>query len=131
MIGYITIGVKDVKRAVDFYVNLLEDLGVKVIADRGRLVALGHSMQEPLLAVCIPSNGENANPGNGNMFAIPLPSKEQIDLMYDKAIALGASCEGAPGERASGSYGAYVRDLDGNKMAFFWFSPQMLEQPGH
>ena len=131
MIGYITIGVKDVKKAVDFYCNLLEDLGVKVIADRGRLVALGHSMQEPFLSVCIPSNGETANPGNGNMFAIPLPSKEQINLMYDKAIALGASCEGAPGERASGSYGAYVRDLDGNKMAFYWFSPQMLEQPGH
>ena len=57
MIGYITIGVKDIKKAVDFYVNLLEDLGVKVVADRGRLVALGHSMLEPLLAVCIPSNG--------------------------------------------------------------------------
>jgi predicted lactoylglutathione lyase len=131
MIGYITIGVKDVKKAVGFYVNLLEDLGVKVIADRGRLVALGHSMQEPLLAVCIPSNGETATPGNGNMFAIPMASREQIDLTYNKALALGASCAGAPGERATGSYGAYVQDLDGNKMAFYWFSPELLEQPGH
>ena len=131
MIGYITIGVNDVKNAVDFYENLLEDLGIKVIADRGRLVALGRSMQEPLLSVCIPSNGEAATPGNGNMFAIPLTSKEEIDLIYNKAIVLGASCEGAPGERASGSYGAYVRDPDGNKMVFFWFSPEMLEQPGH
>ena len=116
---------------MDFYCNLLEDPGVKVIADRGRLVGLGRSIQERFLSVCIPSNGETATPGNGNMFAIPLASKEQIDLMYNKAIALGASCEGPPGERASGSYGAYVRDLDGNKMAFYWFSPEMLEQPGH
>ena len=131
MIGYITIGVKDVKKAVDFYVSLLEDLGIKVIADRGRLVALGHSMQEPLLSVCTPSNAETAHPGNGNMFAIPMASREQIDSTYNRALALGASCAGAPGERASGSYGAYVRDLDGNKMAFYWFSPEMLEQPDH
>ena len=48
-----------------------------------------------------------------------------------KAIERVASCEGAPGGRASVCYGAYVQDLSGHQIASFRFSPQMLEQPGH
>jgi predicted lactoylglutathione lyase len=42
-----------------------------------------------------------------------------VDTLYAKAIELGASCEGEPGERIPGFYGAYFRDLDGNKLVFF------------
>ena len=45
---------------------------------------------------------------------------EAIKSIYEKAIALGATDEGEPGERIPGTfYGAYVRDLDGNKLCFF------------
>lgn len=36
-----------------------------------------------------------------------------------KAVALGGSDEGAPGPRGSNFFGAYFRDLDGNKLAAF------------
>ena len=37
-----------------------------------------------------------------------------------KALELGATDDGAPGERVPGMfYGAYVRDLDGNKLCFY------------
>ena len=42
-----------------------------------------------------------------------------VDKLYAKAIELGASDEGEPGERMPVFYGAYVRDLDGNKLCFF------------
>jgi predicted lactoylglutathione lyase len=53
------------------------------------------------------------------MVALAPGSREGVDQLYAKAIALGASDEGAPGERGSGFYGGYFRDLDGNKLVAF------------
>ena len=39
-----------------------------------------------------------------------------VDAVYAKALELGGSDEGAPGERFPGFYAAYFRDLDGNKL---------------
>lgn len=122
MIGYITIGVSDMERAKAFYSELLADLGAKVLMDLDRIAFIGQSMQAPMLAVCTPFNQEPNHPGNGNMFAIQPGSKEAVDAHYKKAIELGASCDGEPGQRIPGQfYGAYVKDPDGNKLAFFHF----------
>ena len=48
-------------------------------------------------------------------------SQEEVKEMYAKAIELGAQDEGEPGMRGGTFYGAYVRDLDGNKLVFFHF----------
>jgi predicted lactoylglutathione lyase len=42
-----------------------------------------------------------------------------VDSLYAKAMELGATDEGKPGERMKGFYAAYFRDLDGNKLNFF------------
>ena len=44
---------------------------------------------------------------------------QSTKLLNDKAIELGASDEGAPGERLPIFYGAYIRDPDGNKICFY------------
>jgi predicted lactoylglutathione lyase len=122
MIGYITIGVKDIAKAKAFYGELLADLGASVILEMDRIAFIGKSMDQPMLAVCIPYNEEGPHPGNGNMFAIGAGTKENVDTMYHKAISLGATCDGEPGQRIPDMfYGAYVRDPDGNKMAFYVF----------
>lgn len=122
MIGYVTIGVSDMERAKAFYSDLLGDLGAKVLLDMGRIAFIGKSMREPMLAVCIPFNEEPNHPGNGNMLAIHPGGKEAVDAHYKKAIELGATCDGEPGQRIPGQfYGAYVKDPDGNKLAFFYF----------
>lgn len=122
MIGYITIGVKDVGKAKAFYTELLSDFGAKVLMEMDRIAMIGPSMEQPMLAVCIPYNEEAPHPGNGNMFAIPANTKPGVDKLYHKAIELGATCEGEPGQRMPDMfYGAYVRDPDGNKMAFYVF----------
>ncbi|HKM15822.1 MAG TPA: hypothetical protein VJY63_07880 [Marinospirillum sp.] len=70
----------------------------------------------------MPFNKEPAQASNGTMVSFALGSKESIDAMYAKAIALGATCDGAPGERIPNVfYGAYVKDLDGNKICFNLF----------
>lgn len=122
MIGYVTIGVNDMEKAKAFYSALLEDLGATVLFDMERIAMIGKSMEEPMLAVCIPYNEEDPSPGNGNMIAINPGSKEMVDKLYHKAIELGATCDGEPGQRIPDMfYGAYFRDPDGNKVAFFQF----------
>lgn len=120
MIGYTTLGVTDIEKAKEFYCKLFEDQGAKVQLDGGRIAMIGASKSEPMVAVCVPYNKEAPDPGNGNMVAFPAKSKEHVSEMYEKALSLGATSDGEPGQRVPDIfYGAYVRDLDGNKLAFF------------
>ena len=122
MIGYVTIGVKDMAKAKQFYKDLLGGLGARELLDMGRIAFIGKDMKSPMLAVCEPYDGEGASCGNGNMVAISAGSKEKVDELYKKAMDLGATCDGEPGQRIPDRfYGAYIRDEDGNKLAFFYF----------
>ncbi|GAA3945957.1 VOC family protein [Allohahella marinimesophila] len=122
MIGYVTLGVSDMAKAKQFYTDLLSDLGAKVLMDMGRIAFIGESMKSPMLAVCEPYDGKQCTAGNGAMVAFSAGSKEAVDSHYQKAIALGATDEGEPGQRIKDRfYGAYVRDPDGNKIAFYYF----------
>jgi predicted lactoylglutathione lyase len=53
------------------------------------------------------------------MFALAASSREMVDKVHAKALSLGSKDEGAPGDRGNGFYGAYFRDLDGNKFCVF------------
>ena len=119
MLGYVTVGVSDMEGACDFYGALLEEVGGKQLFGQDRIKFYGTGPGSPMLAVCIPYDQNDPAPGNGNMIAIPGGSREGVDKLYQKAIQLGASDEGEPGERLPVFYGAYVRDLDGNKLCFF------------
>jgi catechol 2,3-dioxygenase-like lactoylglutathione lyase family enzyme len=119
MLGYATIGTKDLDRAVAFYDALLGEIGAKQLFGMDRIKFYGTSTQSAMLAVCIPYDEKPPEPGNGPMVAISAGSRANVDKLYSKAIELGASDEGPPGERLPVFYGAYVRDLDGNKLCFF------------
>ena len=119
MIGYVTIGTSDMDRAVAFYDALLAEIGGKQLLDMDRIKFYGTSPDATMLAICIPYDEKAQSCGNGNMVAIPGGSREGVDKLYAKAIELGATDEGPPGERMPVFYGAYVRDLDGNKLCFF------------
>lgn len=122
MIGYTTLGVKDIEKSKTFYTELFADKGAKVLFDMGRIAMIGASMSEPMIAVCEPFNKEAPSAGNGTMVAFNATSKENVGELYNKAIALGGTCEGEPGQRVEDAfYGAYVRDLDNNKLCFFVF----------
>lgn len=121
MIAYTTIGTADIEKAKAYYLALLEDLEVSVLMDVGRLAALGSANGGTMLAVCTPYNEDAPNPGNGNMVAIAPGSKEMVDKLYARALELGGSDDGEPGQRMDGFYGAYFRDPDGNKICFCHF----------
>jgi catechol 2,3-dioxygenase-like lactoylglutathione lyase family enzyme len=118
MLGYTTIGTNDMDRAVAFYDALLAEIGAKQLFGMDRIKFYGTSTDETMIALCIPYNEETQNCGNGNMLAIRGGDRAGVDRLYAKAIELGATDDGPPGERIPVFYGAYVRDLDGNKLCF-------------
>lgn len=118
MIGYVMVGTNDLDKAVAFYDDLLGVIGAKrAMSDPGRFV--GWSNGGPMLAVTKPHDGNKANFGNGTMVALAAGSRENVDKMHAKALSLGGKDEGAPGLRGDTFYGAYFRDLDGNKFVAF------------
>lgn len=118
MLAYATIGVADMDRAKAFYDELLGEMDAKILLDLGRLAAYGTEQGGAMLSICIPFDEEGPNPGNGNMLSVAPGSKELVDKLYAKAIELGGTDEGAPGQRMDFFYGGYFRDLDGNKICF-------------
>jgi predicted lactoylglutathione lyase len=79
--------------------------------------APGGKMGMPMFVVTKPADGAAATVGNGVMVTLSAPSREAVDAMHAKAMALGAKDEGQPGVRAGVFYMAYFRDPDGNKVA--------------
>lgn len=122
MIGYVTLGTNDLPRAAAFYDALLGELGATRFMDMGTFIVWSVTPGAPALAVTVPFDGQAATVGNGVMVALAMSSKEQVDKIYNKAIALGATDEGKPGPRGDTFYAGYFRDLDGNKLNAFFMS---------
>ena len=119
MLAYTTLGVSDFERANAFYASLLSIIDIGHVMGNERIALYGTDVQNPMLAICIPYDEKVASVGNGTMVAIRAGSRAACDELYAKAIALGATCDGPPGERVPDFfYGAYVRDLEGNKLCF-------------
>ena len=117
MISYATIGSNDLGKSVPFYTDLLALQGVTKMFDHPRGGAMFGKGGKMVLGVLTPFNRDAASAGNGAMVAFQFDSTKDVDDFHAKAIELGASCEGAPGERGPGFYFAYFRDLEGNKFA--------------
>ena len=119
MIGYATIGTSDMEKACAFYDALLGEIGGSQLMGMDRIKFYGTG-DGAMLAICIPYDEKEQHCGNGNMIAINAGDQATADKLYAKAIELGASDEGEPGDRVPNVfYGAYVRDLDGNKLCFY------------
>ena len=120
MIGYVTLGPNDIDRAAEFYDALLREIGASRMMESDTFVAWAVAPDRPALSVTKPFDGNVASVGNGVMVALAVNNRDKVDALYNKAIELGGSDEGAPGPRGdSGFYAAYFRDLDGNKLNAF------------
>lgn len=124
MLGYATVGTNNLQKASLFYDELLKPLGARRVLVFERGIYYGtHGMR---LGILKPANGEPATVGNGSMVALDAPDRSTVDAVHAMAIRLGGANEGDPGlrgEASGGFYGAYFRDLDGNKLCVFNISP--------
>ena len=119
MIGYVTVGTNDFKKAVAFYDVLFTELGAGRFMEQDTFIAWAVSPDKPAFSVTVPHDKNTATIGNGTMIALVVDSTDKVDAVYAKAMELGGSDEGPPGPRMDGFYAAYFRDLDGNKLNVF------------
>ena len=119
MIGYTTIGTNDLDRAKGFYDAVLAPLGGRRTLSYQRSQYYGGPERGAMLGVTLPWDGQAAASGNGAMVALTAASPEAVDQVHAAAMAAGGACEGPPGQRLDNFYGAYFRDLDGNKVCVF------------
>jgi len=122
MFSHVTVGTSRLTRAMKFYDAALAPLGLK--RTRTFKIAASYApdgysgVNEPFWIVR-PYDGEAASPGNGAMVAFEAATRGAVDAFYAAALAAGGKDEGPPGLREHYHphyYGAYVRDLDGNKI---------------
>lgn len=123
MIGYTMVGTRDLERSIEFYDQLFDEMEVKKAWRDDQVASWGDEGDETVAKFFVgyPFDGEKASVGNGVMTAFLVNSTSKIDLLYDIAISRGGSDEGRPGFRPQydeSFYAAYVRDPDGNKLAF-------------
>lgn len=128
MIGYVTLGTNDLGKAKPFYDAVLGAVGIgQLMTFPNGAIAWGTSWTAPMLAVGAPYDGGTASFGNGTMIALQMDSRAKVDAMHAAALAAGGADEGAPGVRgeegAQAFYGAYFRDLDGNKLCAYRVGP--------
>jgi catechol 2,3-dioxygenase-like lactoylglutathione lyase family enzyme len=129
LISHIHLGIEDFPRAFQFYSAVLNELGLVLkFSDPEKSWAgwVAPHAPRPLFLIGKPYNGEPASAGNGQMVALLAPSRPAVERAYEQAISLSATCEGAPGLRPHfhpDYYGAYFRDLDGNKIGICCHDP--------
>ncbi len=120
MISHTTLGTNDLEKAGSFYNEILSIMGATKIYESEKVIFWEFEDGGAKLAISMTYNEEPATHGNGTMVALSLTSNDKVNEVYAKALILGGACEGEPGKRNDGAfYGAYFRDLDGNKIAVF------------
>ncbi|MDP3673988.1 MAG: VOC family protein [Novosphingobium sp.] len=119
MIGYVTVGTNDIARAAKFYDAIAAEMGTPRMMEFDNFIAWGKPDGGAGIAATKPHDGNAASVGNGVMVALEAKDSEQVQRIYDIALANGGSDEGPPGPRGEGFYAGYFRDPDGNKLNAF------------
>jgi predicted lactoylglutathione lyase len=119
MIGYVTLGTNDLARAAAFYDAIAAELETPRMMEYESFIAWGKDGGGAGIGLTKPFDGNAASVGNGVMVALQAKDKEQVQRLYDIALANGGTCEGPPGPRGEGFYAGYFRDPDGNKLNAF------------
>lgn len=123
MIHHVSVGTNDVARARAFYDPLMTLLGYRNMRDHANSVDYG--ITDVAFSIETPVDGEPASAGNGVHICFEAADRATVREFHRLALELGGTDEGAPGVRPEYDahyYGAFVRDLDGNKMEAVTFS---------
>lgn len=128
MIGYVTIGARDLAEGSAFYDDVLGTIGYKRFAEFGTFIgySLDGTSNGQTIWVCKPFNGQDAKAGNGIMVAFNAAERAQVHAFHEAAMKRGGSDEGPPGPRPDYGpdwYAAYLRDPTGNKLAIVCHKP--------
>ncbi|ACK82848.1 VOC family protein [Methylorubrum extorquens] len=116
MFTHIIIGSNNLEQARSFYDATFAALGGQPgeIDARGRLI---YSHEGGRLMVTKPIDGKPATAANGGTIGIAAANRDHVLAWHEAGLAHGGTAiESPPTERPNGSFVAYLRDPDGNKL---------------
>ena len=118
MLSGACVGTNNLEKAKNFYDSVLATIGMQCHVNLEFELGYGPQDGNPNFWVVVPFNEKQATFGNGTQIMFQAQNEDEVKSFYDAALKLGGVDEGAPGPRdyAPNYYGAYVRDLDGNKL---------------
>lgn len=119
MIGYTTLGTNDFDKSGAFYDSVLGEIGARRVMEDDHVIVWSNKPGAAMFAVIKPHDGQPATVGNGVMVALLVEDLATVERLHAKVLELGGTDEGAPGPRGNNMSFGYVRDLDGNKLAFY------------
>jgi catechol 2,3-dioxygenase-like lactoylglutathione lyase family enzyme len=127
MLHHVSVGVRDVERAAKFYDPVLKALGYKRVMDFSPgAIAYGESKDRPEFWIGKPHDQGIPSAGNGVHVGFIAKSKGAVNKFHDEALKAGGSNGGEPGPRPDygfAYYGAFIYDLDGNKIEATLMAP--------
>ncbi|HXN12633.1 MAG TPA: VOC family protein [Candidatus Acidoferrales bacterium] len=125
MFNHVGIVFRNLKASGDFYRQVLEQIGIRLLEDHtlpdgtGWLV-FGTTNSKAFFVVAAgrpsfwtESSGPASSPAH---IAFDAPSREAVDRFHSVGLRCGAANNGDPGIRHGGAYAAFLIDLDGNNV---------------
>jgi catechol 2,3-dioxygenase-like lactoylglutathione lyase family enzyme len=123
VIHHVSLGSNDLARAKRFYDALMALLGMRLLNEDAQ--SLDYGSADIVFSLERPVNGKPASVGNGVHSAFAARDRATVQEFHRLALELGGSSDGEPGLRPQydpNYYGAFVRDLDGNKIEAVTYS---------
>jgi catechol 2,3-dioxygenase-like lactoylglutathione lyase family enzyme len=117
MIDHISVAVRDLERAAQFYEATLASLGLARLVTRPATIGFGKTYPEfwiNLRATMAP-----VEEGSGVHICLRAKSSGEVDAFHAAALGAGGRSDGAPGIRPHDRvkyYAAFVVDPDGNRI---------------
>ena len=126
MIDHVSVGVRDLARARDFYDVVLSSLGFRRVWQVEGGYGYGGEDERPHFWINTPLDERSAaSAANGSHIAFTARDRAAVDKFYQAALAAGATDNGAPGLRdyTPTYYAAFVRDPDGHAIEAVFNQP--------
>ena len=117
MIDHVSVPVRDLLAAAQFYERLLQPLGYARLVTRPGTIGFGKRYPELWLNLRADLALAPANPGGH--IALRAASEEAVRAFHAAALAAGGTSAGLPGPRQAAMttyFGAFIIDPDGNKL---------------
>ena len=121
MLAAVCVGTNNLEAAGRFYDRVLAELDMHRIAEDDVEIGYGLLRQSPMFWVLRPYDKKTATFGNGSQVMFKAKNQAAVVAFHSAILEQGGLDEGKPGLRnyAEGYFGAYARDLDGNKLHAF------------
>ncbi len=125
MIDHVSVAVRDLAAATEFYEAVLGALGMNKLEVRPETVGFGKTYPE--FWINLRSDMPPLTSSNGAHVCFRARSTDLVDAFHGAALQAGGLSDGAPGLRPhdgeGGYYAAFIRDPDSNRIEAVTFLP--------